>query len=182
MMSDEPLRQLATFGGGCFWCTEAVFSQVHGVSSVVSGYAGGASDNPTYRQVCSGSTGHAEVIQVEFDPAQVSYQRLLEIFLRTHDPTTPNRQGHDVGTQYRSIVLYHDEAQRATAEQLIKQWNETGVFSAPIVTQVVPYTRFYAAEPEHQSYYEQHPWQPYCFTVISPKLEKFFEAFPEERR
>lgn len=176
------MRQVATFGGGCFWCTEAVFSQVQGVDSVVSGYAGGPTENPNYRQVCTGATGHAEVIQVTFDPAHVTYRKLLEIFFRTHDPTTPNQQGHDVGTQYRSIILYHDEAQRETAEQLIRQMNDARLFSAPIVTQVDPYSGFYAAEPEHQSFYERHPWQPYCVAVIGPKMDKFFNAFPEQRR
>ena len=155
-MSDEPLRQLATFGGGCFWCTEAVFSQVHGVSSVVSGYAGGASDNPTYRQVCSGSTGHAEVIQVEFDPAQVGYQRLLEIFLRTHDPTTPNRQGHDIGTQYRSAIFYITQEQKRDAEASRKKQDQSGRFLRPIVTEITAAGPFYRAEDYHQRYFEKH--------------------------
>ncbi|NBB86337.1 MAG: peptide-methionine (S)-S-oxide reductase MsrA [Bacteroidetes bacterium] len=162
----------ATLGGGCFWCVEAVFVRVEGVERVVSGYAGGHMPNPTYRQVCSKTTGHAEVVQITFDPAVVSYRDLLEIFFTTHDPTTPNRQGNDVGPQYRSIILYHDDAQRATAEAVIEELQATDVFDDPIVTEVEPLETFYPAEEEHQDYYEQHGWQPYCVAVIRPKVAK----------
>jgi peptide-methionine (S)-S-oxide reductase len=162
--------ELATLGGGCFWCLEAVFERYEGVKSVTSGYAGGRVENPTYKQVCSGATGHAEVVQVEFDPARIAYADILEIFWHAHDPTTLNRQGADEGTQYRSVVFYHSPAQRETAEQskaaAARDW------AAPIVTEIVPFTRLYKAEGYHQDYYRNNPKYPYCQVVIAPKLEK----------
>jgi peptide-methionine (S)-S-oxide reductase len=162
--------QLATVGGGCFWCLEAVFQRVNGVSKVVSGYAGGRTENPNYREVCGGNTGHAEVIQIEFDPATVSYEKLLDVFWKCHDPTTLNRQGADTGTQYRSIILTHDENQKklAIASRTAAEKN----FDSPIVTEIVPLTKFYAAENYHQDYYNQNGHAPYCQVVIAPKLKK----------
>lgn len=165
----------ATFGGGCFWCLEAVFEDLKGVSSVTSGYAGGARPNPTYEQVCSGATGHAEVIQIEYDPAQLSYRELMKIFYTMHDPTTLNRQGADVGTQYRSIVLYSTAEQKKEAEEARadaqKHWN------APIVTEIVPLKHFYPAEEYHQGYYKGNTKKPYCSAVIAPKVEKMRKTF-----
>jgi peptide-methionine (S)-S-oxide reductase len=162
--------ELATFGGGCFWCTEAVFERFSGVKAVTSGYAGGKMANPTYRQVCSGETGHAEVIQVEYEPQTITYSQLLEIFWAAHDPTTLNRQGGDEGTQYRSIILYHNEAQKKAAEESKKA--AAAQFKDPIVTAIVPFTKFYPAEDYHQDYFRNHPNVPYCKVVISPKLQK----------
>jgi peptide-methionine (S)-S-oxide reductase len=170
---------LATFGGGCFWCTEAVFRELRGVLGVASGYAGGHASAPTYRQVCDGSTGHAEVIQVRYDPSRVRYEELLEVFFATHDPTTPNRQGADVGTQYRSIVLAHDDAQRRAAERIVAALDASGAYDAPVVTQVVPLERFWKAEEYHQGYFARNPEQGYCAAVIRPKLEKFRKVFAE---
>jgi methionine-S-sulfoxide reductase len=169
--------QLATFGGGCFWCTEAVFLDVKGVKSVVSGYAGGSVKNPTYREVCSGLTGHAEVVQITFDPALVSYTDLLEIFWNTHDPTTLNRQGADVGTQYRSVVFYHSPEQKTEAEQYKKQLEASKVFKNPVVTEISPIPVFYQAEAYHQNYFALNPEQGYCQYVIRPKVEKFKKQF-----
>ena len=162
--------ELATFGGGCFWCMEAVFERLPGVRSVTSGFAGGHTANPGYEQVCTGTTGHAEVTQIEFDPARISYAKLLDVFWQAHDPTTLNRQGADEGTQYRSIILYHDEAQKAAAEKsrLAAQTN----FKHPIVTEIAPFTKFYPAEKYHQEYYDNNSNAPYCRVVIAPKLEK----------
>ena len=162
--------ELATFGGGCFWCVEAVYERLPGVISVTSGYAGGQTENPTYSSVCSGTTGHAEVTQIAFDSAKISYAKLLEVFWQAHDPTTLNRQGADEGTQYRSIILYHDEKQKLTAEQskLAAQKD----FHRPIVTEIVPLKQFFKAEDYHQGYYDSHSSQPYCQAVIAPKLEK----------
>jgi len=162
--------ELATFGGGCFWCVQAIFSRLPGVISVASGFAGGQSKNPTYHEVCSGKTGHAEVIQISFNPDQIAYAKLLEVFLEAHDPTTLNRQGDDEGTQYRSIILYHSETQKTMAEQSKAAAQKR--FSNPIVTEVVPFTVFYQAEDYHQGYYESNSYQPYCRAVITPKLEK----------
>ncbi|NBC84696.1 MAG: peptide-methionine (S)-S-oxide reductase MsrA [Bacteroidetes bacterium] len=162
----------ATLGGGCFWCLEAVYDGVDGVDAVVSGYAGGDTPNPSYRQVCSGTTGHAEVVQVSFDPDVVSYRDLVEIFFTIHNPTTKNRQGADVGPQYRSIILYHDREQKETAEQIIDELEADGVFSDPIVTEVEPLDTFYEAEEKHQDYYRRNPGLPYCQAVIEPKLSK----------
>ncbi len=160
----------ATFGGGCFWCIEAVFSRYDGVLSAISGYAGGSVANPTYKQVCTGSTGHAEVVQIEFDPAVITYEQMLDIFWQAHDPTTLNRQGNDAGTQYRSIILYHDEKQKAIAEKSRAAIAKD--FSDPIVTELKPLTTFYRAEESHQDYYDNNKSAPYCRFVISPKLEK----------
>ncbi|HEY9046694.1 MAG TPA: peptide-methionine (S)-S-oxide reductase MsrA [Ohtaekwangia sp.] len=179
-MANEPVREglaLATFGSGCFWCTEAVFQNVEGVEKVESGYAGGHVKNPTYKEVCSGLTGHAEVIQLHYDPAKVSYDELLEIFWKTHDPTTLNRQGADEGTQYRSAVFYHNEEQKQLAEKYKAELDEEGIFSNPIVTEIVPYTVFYKAEDYHQNYYNLNGNAPYCSYVIQPKLEKFRKVF-----
>jgi len=165
-------RETAVFGGGCFWCMEAVFQQIKGVLSVTSGYAGGTRENPNYRAVCDGNTGHAEVIQIEFDPALISYRELLEVFFSTHDPTTPNRQGNDVGEQYRSIILYTSEAQKKAAEAYIKELIAMRVFQNKIVTQLQPLKKFYEAEDYHQDYYNKNPYQPYCQVVINPKLAK----------
>jgi methionine-S-sulfoxide reductase len=169
----------ATFGSGCFWCTEAVFQQLRGVKSVVSGYSGGSVENPTYEQVCSGRTGHAEVIQVTYDPKEISFDDLLKVFWQTHDPTTLNRQGHDVGTQYRSAIFYHDDEQRRVAEQYKKQLGASGVFRGPIVTEIEPLRTFYSAENYHQDYYHSNPRQQYCEFVIRPKIEKFNKEFKE---
>lgn len=163
--------ELATFGGGCFWCMEALFQTVDGIISVTSGYAGGHVKNPTYKDVCSGRTGHAEVIQIEFDPRKISYPELLEVFWEAHDPTTLNRQGPDAGTQYRSIILYQNEAQKLAAEKSKREAARR--FSKPIVTEIVPLTGFYKAEEYHQDYYRSHSGAPYCQLVIGPKLAKF---------
>lgn len=167
----------AIFGGGCFWCTEAIFQDVIGVEKVVSGYAGGHVDNPSYREVCNGTTGHAEVIQVTYDPAVIRYEDLLLIFFKIHDPTTLNRQGADVGTQYRSIIFYHDETQKEAAQRTKEVLNRSGEFHGPIVTEIAPYDRFYAAEGYHQGYYNNNPYQPYCMAIIDPKIRKFRKSF-----
>jgi len=177
LMSIDSNSEKATFGAGCFWCVEAIFQRVEGVKSVVSGYSGGTDKTPTYEEVCSGSTGHAEVIQIEFDPGKISYKDLLEIFWKTHDPTTLNRQGADVGTQYRSAIFYHNEKQKDLAEEFKKKLNEADIFSDPIVTEIVPFEVFYPAENYHQNYYNQNSSQPYCSAVITPKLEKFKKVF-----
>jgi peptide-methionine (S)-S-oxide reductase len=165
--------ELATLAGGCFWCLEAVFREVEGVENVVSGYAGGTTVEPTYEQVCSGQTGHAEAVQVNFDPLKIAYRQILEIFFSIHDPTTLNRQGADVGTQYRSAIFYRDEQQKAIAEELIAELNNAHIWKKFIVTQVVPLDKFYPAEDYHQGYFARHPEQGYCQAVISPKLSKF---------
>jgi peptide-methionine (S)-S-oxide reductase len=170
---------LATFGGGCFWCTEAIFQEVEGVLSVRSGYSGGTVPDPTYEEVCRGTTGHAEAIQVRYDPARVDYASLLEIFFRTHDPTTKDRQGADVGTQYRSVVFAHDDEQRRVAEETKKALDASGAYDAPIVTEVVPYDRFYDAEDYHQGFFAANPSQGYCRAVIRPKLDKFRKVFQD---
>jgi len=170
----------ATFGGGCFWCTEAVFERLAGVHAVESGYAGGQTPNPTYEQVCNGNTGHAEVIRIEFDPAIISFEDLLEVHFATHDPTTLNRQGNDRGTQYRSAIFYHDESQKAAAEACIRQLNDSGEFSDPIVTEVTPLTNYYPAENYHQDFFRLNPAQPYCNAVIPPKLAKLQKRFADK--
>ena len=172
--------ELATVGGGCFWCTEAIYQMLPGVKSAVSGYAGGEELNPTYKQVCSGKTGHAEVIQVEFDPKVISYDKVLDTFWEAHDPTTLNRQGADVGTQYRSIILYHNDAQKAAAEQ--SQADAQKRFSDPIVTEIVPLTTFWPAEDYHQEYYELNPNAGYCRAVIRPKVEKFEKKLKADKK
>ena len=171
--------ELATFGSGCFWCTEAVFQRMKGVDKVVSGYAGGHVDNPTYHQVCTGDTGHAEVVQVHYDPSQVSYEQLLEVFWKTHDPTTPNRQGNDHGPQYRSVIFYHTEDQKRLAEGYKKKLEEEKIWEDPIVTEITPFTNFYSAEDYHQNYYNENGAQPYCSFVIRPKIEKLEKIFSE---
>jgi len=172
--------ETATFGAGCFWCTEAVFQQLKGVHSVVSGYSGGMTKNPTYEQVCSGATGHAEVIQVTFDPKAISYPELLEVFWKTHDPTTLNRQGNDFGTQYRSAIFYHNEEQQRLAEHYKKELDASGAFSAPIVTEITPFDEFYPAEDYHQKYFDANPRQPYCAAIIRPKVDKVRKVFAEK--
>ena len=174
----EHKPEIAVFGGGCFWCTEAVFADLKGVVSVVPGYAGGDVTNPAYEQVCSGETGHAEVIQVQFDPAQISYNDLLAVFFATHDPTTLNRQGADVGTQYRSIILYANDEQRDQAEALIKDLNESGTEGGPAVTEVKPLNEFYEAEDHHKQFYVKNSSGAYCQYVIKPKLAKLRSHFP----
>lgn len=169
--------ELATFGGGCFWCTEAIFQQLEGVESIVSGYAGGTVESPSYEEICTGQTGHAEVVQIRFDPEEISYEGLLELFFKTHDPTTLNRQGNDVGTQYRSIIFYHTENQQAIAARIKAELEATGAWSKPIVTEIVPFIQFYPAEDHHQDFYRQNPNQGYCLLVIRPKLEKFEKLF-----
>ena len=165
-------RETATLAGGCFWCLEAVFEQVRGVESVVSGYSGGHTANPTYQMVCSGRTGHAEVVQIAFDPAVVSYRELLGLFFTMHDPTTLNRQGPDSGTQYRSAVYYHSAEQKAAAEEAIAELTASAVWPAPIVTEVAPFDVFYSAEEHHQEYYRRNLGQPYCQVIIAPKVAK----------
>ncbi|HET9486450.1 MAG TPA: peptide-methionine (S)-S-oxide reductase MsrA [Chryseosolibacter sp.] len=175
-------KETATFGSGCFWCTEAIFLNVDGVTSVISGYTGGKVKNPTYKEVCSGLTGHAEVVQIIFDPRKVSYEQLLEIFWQTHDPTTLNQQGADVGTQYRSVIYYHSDGQKKSAEWYKNRLEEEGAFDKPIVTEISPATTFYKAEDYHQNYYNSNNNAPYCTFVIRPKLEKFKKAFQEKLR
>ena len=167
----------ATLAGGCFWCLEAVFDEVKGVYSVESGYAGGHMDNPSYRAVCNGDTGHAEVIQVHFDPNIVSYRDLLNVFFAIHDPTTLNRQGADVGTQYRSAIFYHDDEQKIIAEELIKDLNSQNIWDRPLVTEVAKLDKFYMAEDYHQEYFARNPYQPYCQAVVAPKVSKFRKHF-----
>lgn len=167
----------ATLGGGCFWCLEAVFDQLRGVTSVVSGYSGGHIENPTYRAVCNGTTGHAEVVQIEFDPSEVSFEDVLRVFFTIHDPTTVDRQGADVGSQYRSVIFHHSPEQRATAESVIREIDDAGIWDDPIVTQVVPLERFYIAEDYHQEYFERNGNQPYCQIVVAPKVAKFRSKF-----
>nr|PZN51444.1 MAG: peptide-methionine (S)-S-oxide reductase [Bacteroidota bacterium] len=179
-MSNQPIpegSQLATFGSGCFWCTEAIFLDVKGVLKVQSGYSGGTVENPTYKQVCTGTTGHAEVVQITYDPSVITYDELLEIFWHTHDPTTLNRQGNDVGTQYRSVIFYHNEEQRKLAEHYKQRLNEENVFGKPVVTEISPFKAFYVAEDYHQNYYALNSNAPYCTFVIQPKVEKFRKVF-----
>jgi peptide-methionine (S)-S-oxide reductase len=180
--ASHPDTAVATLGGGCFWCLEAVYDELNGVESVESGYSGGTVANPSYRQVCTGATGHAEVVQVTFDPAVVSFKEILEVFFAIHDPTTLNRQGPDVGTQYRSAIFYHSQEQKAIAEQVIEELDAAHIWDAPIVTEVVPFTAFYPAEDYHQEYYERNREQPYCRVVISPKLAKFRKRFSEKSK
>jgi peptide-methionine (S)-S-oxide reductase len=169
--------EVATLAGGCFWCLEAVFEQLQGVGRVVSGYSGGPAPNPTYRQVCGGGTGHAEVVQVTFDPQVISFRDLLDVFFAIHDPTTPNRQGPDVGTQYRSAIFYHTPQQKADAEARIAELNAARIWGAPIVTEVTPFTAFYPAEDYHQGYFRNNPGQGYCQAVVGPKVAKFRKQF-----
>jgi len=179
MTQENKKLEIATLAGGCFWCLEAVYVQLKGVTEVVSGYAGGKVANPTYRAVCNGTTGHAEVVQVTFDPTVVSYKELLEVFFTIHDPTTLNRQGHDAGTQYRSAIYYHTPAQKELAEQVIAQIGASKIWSDRIVTEVTPLDIFYPAEEYHQHYYERNPDQGYCRAVIAPKVSKFRKMYLE---
>jgi len=167
----------ATLGTGCFWCTEAIFQQLNGVIKTTSGFSGGHVANPSYREVCTGNTGHAECIQVIYDPKKITYDELLEVFWQTHDPTTLNRQGADEGTQYRSVIFYHNNEQKEKAEKYKAELNKSGAFNAPIVTEITPYSKFYAAENYHQDYYELNGSEPYCNIVIRPKVEKFQKVF-----
>lgn len=169
--------QIATLAGGCFWCTEAIFRRLEGVLQVVPGYTGGTVDNPNYEDVCSGITGHAEAIQIQFNPDIISYEKLLEIFWLTHDPTTKNRQGNDVGTQYRSAIFFHSRQQKLTAEKIKDKLQHSGIFNGDITTEIVPITTFYEAEAYHKEYYEKNAYQPYCSLVIDPKVRKLLKEF-----
>ncbi len=173
-------KEIATLAGGCFWCLEAAYDQLKGVEKVESGYAGGSVDNPTYQQVCTGTTGHAEVVQITFDPSVISYRELLEVFFTIHDPTTLNRQGADVGTQYRSAIFYHSPEQKAAAESVIAGLSAEKIWDNPIVTELAPLDEFYPAEEYHRDYYERNPGQPYCQAVIAPKVSKFRKKFLEK--
>jgi peptide-methionine (S)-S-oxide reductase len=173
------MTERATFGGGCFWCVEAAFEQLTGVTQVTSGYAGGEVEDPSYREVCNGTTGHAEVVQVEYDPDDVTYEDLLEVFFTVHDPTTLNREGPDVGSQYRSIVLYHDHDQRQRVEAFVDHLSDSGAYDDPIVTEVEPLETFYRAEENHQNYFEKHPNQAYCSVNVAPKVSKVREQFAD---
>ncbi|SRR5579883_41277 len=177
-----PQTEIATLGGGCFWCLEAVYLEMEGVLRVESGYMGGRLENPTYEQVCTGRTGHVEVVQVTFDTGVIRYRDVLEVFFGIHDPTTPNRQGNDVGPQYRSVIFYHSDAQRSTAEDLIRELTAEAAFPGPIVTAVEPASAFYKAEEYHQQYFRNHPHQPYCAFVVAPKVKKFREKFAQRVR
>lgn len=173
-------REIATLAGGCFWCLEAVYKELRGVDKVVSGYMGGHTDDPSYREVCSGATGHAEVVQITFDPSEVSYRELLDVFFVIHDPTTLNRQGADVGSQYRSAIFYHSDEQQTTAATAVRELTEQRVWPDPIVTEIVAAETFYAAEEYHQDYFERNPTQPYCQAVVAPKVAKFRKHFLEK--
>ena len=175
-------NEVATLAGGCFWCLEAVFRMVRGVTTVTSGYTGGNTPNPSYDLVCSGTTGHAEAVRIEYDPTVVSYGEILDIFWQIHDPTTLNRQGADVGTQYRSAIYYHDEKQRLAAERSVHNAETARIWPDPIVTEIVPATTFYPAEPYHREYYEHNRQQPYCRIVIEPKVRALLKVFPEKVR
>ena len=172
----------ATLGGGCFWCTEAVYKELKGVVDVVPGYSGGNIKNPAYREVCTGRTGHAEVVQISYNPEVVSYKEILEVFFMTHDPTTLNRQGNDVGTQYRSAVFYHDEYQKETAEEVIRYFEKENIYNQPIVTEVAPFETFYKAEDYHKDYFERNEDQPYCQFIVAPKVAKFKKIFKNKMK
>lgn len=176
-MNDQPHTEIATFANGCFWCTEAVFRELKGVEKVRSGYTGGHVENPTYEQVCNKRTGHAECLQIEYDPRQISFDELLEVFWKTHDPTTLNRQGNDVGPQYKSAIFYHNGEQKEKAENYKAELDASGIYDAPVVTTIEPFTVFYPAENYHADYYKRNPSQPYCYYVIKPKMEKFRKVF-----
>ena len=179
-METNTKSDTATFGTGCFWCSQAIFERLKGVESAVAGYSGGTTANPTYEQVCTGKTGYAEVCQVIYDPKIISYDELLKVFWKTHDPTTLNRQGADVGTQYRSVIFYHNEDQKKKAEYYKDELNKSGAWKDPIVTEISPFTKFYEAENYHQDYFEKNPNQGYCAFVIAPKLEKFEKVFKDK--
>jgi peptide-methionine (S)-S-oxide reductase len=174
--------QQAIFGGGCFWCIEAIFQRVQGVESVASGYMGGTNPSPTYKQVCGGDTGHVEVVKITFNPEQVSYRELLDIFFTVHDPTTLNRQGNDAGTQYRSVIFYTSDEQRRESEEFISQLESSKAFGAPVITAVEPAAEFYQAEDYHQNYFNDNRYQPYCMFVVGPKVQKFQQKFGEKLR
>jgi len=176
-MNQAVLFEVATMAGGCFWCIESIFNEVDGIEKVISGYTGGKTINPSYSEVCSGATGHAEVVQLTFDPGRISFEQILRIFFNMHDPTTLNRQGADVGTQYRSAIFYHNEEQKVVAEQVIQELSSKNVWDAPIVTEVVPLNKFYPAEDYHQKYFKENPEQAYCQMVIAPKLAKFRKRY-----
>ena len=176
-MAENTVTEIAAFGTGCFWCTEAIFQRVNGVITVESGYSGGGTENPTYKDICTGTTNHAECLRISFDPVIISYEDLLKVFWETHDPTTLNRQGNDSGTQYRSIIFYHDEKQRTLAEAYKKELNTNGTFKNPIVTAIEPAVKFYKAENYHQDYYNQNGAESYCQFVIRPKVEKFKKSY-----
>ena len=176
-MSDSNNLEIATIANGCFWCTEAVFQELKGVQKVASGYTGGHVKNPTYEQVCNKDTGHAEALQIEYDPKQISFDELLEVFWQTHDPTTLNRQGNDVGPQYRSAIFYHNESQKEKAEKYKNELDKSGILNSPIVTSIEPFTVFYPAENYHADYFKRNQSQPYCYYVIKPKMEKFRKVF-----
>ena len=180
MSNTESKKSIATLGNGCFWCTEAIFQQLNGVIKVASGYSGGHVPNPSYEQVCNKDTGHAECLHIEFDPAIISFEELLEVFWKTHDPTTLNQQGGDIGPQYRSVIFYHNEEQKDISEKYKEQLEKSGIFSKPIVTAIEPFTLFYPAEDYHRNYYIGHGSQGYCQLVIRPKLEKFRKTFSEK--
>jgi peptide-methionine (S)-S-oxide reductase len=171
------MTEIATLGGGCFWCLEAVYRETEGVEKIVSGYMGGSAPNPTYKDVCSGTTGHVEIVQLTFDPKVISYRDILEIFFVIHDPTTLNRQGNDVGTQYRSVIFYHSPEQKTAAEDVVRELTADKVFDDPVVTAIEPAQEFYSAEAYHQEYFENHPYQPYCAFVVAPKVQKFRKKF-----
>jgi peptide-methionine (S)-S-oxide reductase len=177
MTQPENANEIATLGGGCFWCLEAVFDNLKGVASVESGYTGGQVKDPSYAEVCGGRSGHAEVVRISFDPAAVSFRELLEVFFVIHDPTTRNRQGNDAGPQYRSVIFYHSPEQKAAADQVIARLDAAGLWGRPIVTELAPAQTFYVAEDEHQEYYERNPYQPYCMMVVEPKVAKFRKHF-----
>ncbi|MCC7128845.1 MAG: peptide-methionine (S)-S-oxide reductase [Anaerolineae bacterium UTCFX2] len=181
-MSSDKKTEVATLGGGCFWCLEAVYDELEGVLSVESGYAGGSVPHPSYQQVCTGTTGHAEVVQVTFDPEVTPYHEILEVFFAIHNPTTLNRQGADVGAQYRSVIFYHDQSQKETAEQVIREIGAAGIWDSPIVTQVAPLDKFYPAEEYHREYYKNNPYQGYCQVVVAPKVAKFRQKFAQKLR
>lgn len=177
-MDNNNLEQI-TFGGGCFWCVESCFNMLKGVKSAVSGYSGGQKDNPTYEEVCTGTTGHAEVVQITYNPAVISYEQLMDVFFFLHDPTQLNRQGNDVGTQYRSVIYYKDDAEKAKAEEAIEKSKQSGRWAGTYVTEVTKFDKFWPAEQYHQGYYNENPTQPYCSAVVGPKIQKFKKHFGE---
>ena len=178
--SNNNETEITTLANGCFWCTEAIFKKLKGIKSILPGYAGGTVKNPSYNQVCTGSTGHAESIQIKFDPTVISFEKILDIFWHTHDPTTLNRQGNDIGTQYRSAIFYHDEKQKEIAEKSKKELEEEHVYKDPVVTEISPFKNFYVAEDYHKDYYENHKDNPYCNFVIDPKLDKLLQKYRNE--
>jgi len=178
-MDNNNLEQI-TFGGGCFWCVESCFNMLKGVKSAISGYSGGHKDNPTYQEVCTGETGHAEVVQITYDPAVISYEQLMDVFFFLHDPTQLNRQGNDIGPQYRSVIFYHNEEQKEKAEKYKTALNQSHVFNSPVVTAIEPFKVFYSAENYHSDYYKNHPTQSYCYYIIKPKLDKLKKVFGDK--